>query len=122
MVSRQEFGRIDRVRKAMIREVSSIIATELQDPRLEGRIVSVTDVEMTNDLRYAKIFVSVLGDEPSKEAVMEALLEKTPQVRSQVGRRIRLRYTPEVHFFMDDSLERGDRVSELLKQIAREDR
>ena len=121
MVSRQEFGRIDRVRKAMIREVSSIIATELQDPRLEGRIVSVTDVEMTSDLRYAKIFVSVLGDESSKESVMEALLEKTPQVRSQVGRRIRLRYTPEVHFFMDDSLERGDRVSELLKQIARED-
>ncbi len=121
MVSRQEFGRIDRVRKAMIREVSSIIATELQDPRLEGRIVSVTDVEMTSDLRYAKIFVSVLGDESSKESVMEALLEKTPQVRSQVGRRIRLRYTPEVHFFMDDSLERGDRVSELLKQIALED-
>ena len=61
MANRHEFTRADRVRKAIIREVSDIIAREVKDPRLAGEVISVTDVELSQDLRYAKIFVTCWG-------------------------------------------------------------
>ena len=116
---RQQFSRHDKVRKALMREISDIIATEIQAPELQDKIISVTDVELSPDLQHAKVFLSVLGSPEEQQPVMDILVEAQPRIRQKVGQRIRLRFTPEVHLQLDDSLERGSRVSSLLDQIAR---
>lgn len=119
MANRQDFTRADRVRKALMREVSDIIMSEVKDPRLSGAMISVTDVEITHDLSYARIFVSVMGDQTLQDTVMSVLQESKPKIRFGIGQRIRLRHTPEIDIKFDDSLERGARVSQLLDQISK---
>lgn len=111
--------RAQKVRKALMREVSDIIAKEVKEPELANHVISVTDVEVTTDLRYAKIFISIMGNEDKRDDVMEILSNATPRIRSEIGRRIRLRYTPEITLKFDDSLERGTRLTHLLEQISR---
>lgn len=115
--SRFESSRADRVRKAMMREVSDILRREVKDPRIADTLVSIIDVEVSGDLRHAKVFVSVMADEAKQTEIMAILDEWTPRIRSEVGQRIRLRYTPEIVFLADNALERGARVSQLLEQI-----
>ncbi len=119
MPSQRGFNRGDKVRKAMIREVSDIIAREIKDPILANRVISVTDIDLSTDMRHAKIFISVFGDDEVRQEVMAVLKEAQPQIRSELGRRLQLRYTPEIDLRYDDSLERGTRVTELLNQISR---
>lgn len=119
MANRQEFNRGDRIRKAVIREFSDILAREVKDPRLVGILISVTDVEVSGDLRHARVFVSVMSDEDTQNEVMEILEEQTPKIRSELGQRIRLRYTLELDIRLDTSLERGTRVTQLLNKIGR---
>ncbi len=120
MSQRQEFSRVDRVRKAIMRELGDILRTEIQDPRLDDIVISVTDVELTPDLTVAKAFLSVfIDDAEEREKVMTILLGHQPKVRKAIGQRIRLRHTPEIHFKFDDSLERGVRISMLLDKISR---
>lgn len=119
MANRQEFSRADRVRKAVIREFSDILANEIKEPRLVNQLISVTDVEVSNDLRHAKVFVSVMGEEAKQKEIMAILKESEPKFRQAIGQRIRLRYTPEIDIRLDDSLERGTRVTQLLNQISR---
>jgi ribosome-binding factor A len=119
MANRQDFNRGDRVRKAIIREFSDILAHEVKDPRLANRLVSVTDVEVSGDLRHAKVFVSVMGEEAVQQEVMDILKEQSSKIRQALGQRIRLRYTPEIDIRLDNSLERGSRVTQLLNQISR---
>ena len=116
---RQDFSRTDRIRKAIIREFSDIVATEIQDPLLINQIISVTDVDVSGDLRHAKVFVSILGEEAKQEEVMTVLEDNIGKIRYQIGQRIRLRYTPEIHLELDNSLERGSRVTQLLNQISK---
>jgi ribosome-binding factor A len=112
------FSRNDRVRKALIKEVSDIIQRHVKDPRISG-IVSVTDAEVSADYKYAMIYISVYGTEEQKEQTIEALQDSSPYVRSEVGKRIRLRNTPEIEFIRDDSLERGRRITDLIDKISR---
>jgi ribosome-binding factor A len=119
MANRFEFSRADRVRKALIREVSDIMAHELKDVRLMDDLITVTDVEVTQDLRYAKIFVSAMASPERQQEIMAILREYQPRIRSEIGQRVRLRFTPEIDIKYDPSLERGSRVSHLLDQIAR---
>jgi ribosome-binding factor A len=119
MNSRFEFSRADRVRKALMREISDIIRREVKEPRLANEVISVTDVELSGDLRHAKIFVSIFGAPEKQAEIMDILKEWTPQVRSEVGKRIRIHHTPDIQFFMDDSLERGSRITQLLDQISK---
>ncbi|MBX2860314.1 MAG: 30S ribosome-binding factor RbfA [Vampirovibrio sp.] len=119
MTSRQGFTRGDKVRKALIREVSDVLAAQLKDPSVANELVSVIDIDLSKDLRHARVYLSVMGDEETKARVMEVVEEKTPRIRSEVGQRIRMRYTPELVFYLDDSLERGARVSQLLDQISK---
>lgn len=119
MSNRFEFTRADRVRKALMREISDIIRKHVKDPRLANEVISITDVDVSGDLRHAKIFVSVFGEQEVQDQIMEILKEWTPQVRSEVGKRIRLHHTPEIQFYLDTSLERGSRVTRLLDQISR---
>lgn len=110
--------RADRIRKALIKELSDIIQRHVKDPRISG-IVSVTDVELSSDYKYAKAYVSIYGTEEQKEQTMEAIQDSTPYIRSEVGKRIRLRHTPELEFKIDDSLERGSRITSLIDKISR---
>lgn len=110
------FSRADKIRKAIMREVSDIIQRGIKDPRISG-IVSVTDVEVSSDYRYAKVYVSIFGDEAHKEQTMEALVDSEPRVRSEIGKRIRLRHTPEITFHIDDSFDKASRITSLLDKI-----
>lgn len=111
-------SRADRVRKALIREVSDLLRRDVKDPRIAG-IVSVTDVELSTDCRHAKIFVSVYGDQEAQDSTMLALASCTGFIRSEIGKRINLRFAPEIVFKIDHSLERGSRVSLILDKISR---
>ena len=106
--------RTGRVREEIKKEASDIIR-KLKDPRVG--FVTVTDVEVSGDLRHVKIFVSVYGDEASKRATMEALDRATGFVRTEIGKRIRLRHTPEIQFHFDESIARGARIIELLSEV-----
>jgi ribosome-binding factor A len=110
--------RPERVAEAMKRELADIIANKLRDPRL-GAMISVTDVEVTSDLSMAKVYVSVLADDPERAKVMSALAHSTGFVRHELSTRIELREVPDLRFTLDTSIERGARVEELLKKIER---
>ncbi len=110
--------RNEKVRKALMREISDILFREIKNPHITG-IVSITDVEVSHDNSYAKVFYSVMADEDKKKETVEALKTVTPKVRYEVGKRIRLRKTPELNFILDESLERGFRITKLIDQISR---
>lgn len=119
MANRNEFSRTDRIRKAIIREFSDIIKHEVKDPILANQLISVTDAEVSGDMRHAKVFVSIMGEESLQQDIMDVLVENRPKIRSALGQRIRLRYTPEIDIKLDNSLERGTRITQLLNQISR---
>jgi len=98
--------------------MSEIIRRELKDERIQG-LVSITDVEVTNDCRCAKVFVSVFGDEAQQKSTMEALNENTGFMRGELCRRLSLRFAPELYIKLDNSLERGAKVTDLLGKISR---
>lgn len=111
--------RPSRVAEEIKKEVSTIISREIKDPRVG--FITVTGVEVSNDLRYAKIFVSVLGGKEEEELTLAALNRAKGLVRSEIGKRIRLRFAPEITFVIDQSLDRGDRIRELLSQVKAEE-
>ena len=110
--------RPERVAHLMRREVAEILETKLRDPRLAST-VTVTDVEVTHDLSFARIYVTILGDPSHRAAGMAALQHAAGFVRHELGGRLGLREVPEVRFEYDESLDRGHRVEELLKKIER---
>jgi ribosome-binding factor A len=107
-----------RVAQSIKREVSAIIQRDLKDDRVGG-IVSVTDVECSNDCRRAKIFISVFGDEDKQKGTIDALNDHVGSIRGELCRRLQLRFAPEVSFKLDNSLERGANVSALINKISR---
>jgi ribosome-binding factor A len=114
------FKRADRVSEAIKREVSLMIQQEIKDPRVH--FVTVTSVETTDDLRYAKIFVSVLGDEATRKESLEGLKHAKGYIRSELGRKIVLRYTPDIQFFLDASLDHSIKIKTLLNSLKKEEK
>jgi len=108
--------RPEKVAHLMRREVAEILQERLRDPRVSA-MVSVTDVEVTNDLSFAKVFVSIMGDAAERASTLEALAHAAGFVRHELGPRLGLREVPEIRFVHDESLDRGARVEELLKRI-----
>ncbi len=108
-------GRARRVGELLKKEISQILLRELRDPRIG--FVSVTDVEVSGDLRHAKVFVSVYGSDKEKEDTMEALEQATGYIRKIVGERINIYHTPELLFRYDNSIERGVHISKIIKDI-----
>ena len=111
--------RPERLAEAIKKEVSELIKDELKDPRIG--FASITAVEVTPDLRYARVFVSVFGPPESRRATVEALQKAQGFIRGELGRRIRLRHTPEITFKLDDSIGHGARVLELLNEVLEKD-
>jgi ribosome-binding factor A len=110
--------RQEQVQNRLIEEVSSMLRRDLKDPRLG--FVTVTGAEISRDLKYAKVFVSVLGSEEEKEQTLDALKRASGFIRGEFTRRAHLRVAPELTFQGDVSLARGARIFELLQQIEKE--
>ena len=105
--------RIDRISEEVRRELSDIIQNSIKDPRLPS-FVSVTAVRVAKDLKHAKAFISVLGTEEQKQDAIKALVHAAGFIRHEIGQRVRLRFTPEFHFQLDDSIEHGIRIGKLI--------
>ncbi len=108
-------ARQDKVSEALRQEISNIIHSELKDPRLG--FITVTTVELTHDLRYAKVFFSVLGKEEEREKTKEALDSALGFIRRLIAQRIRLRFAPEISFKEDRSAEYSVRIQEALEEV-----
>ncbi|HOB87572.1 MAG TPA: 30S ribosome-binding factor RbfA [Bacillota bacterium] len=111
--------RARRVAEQIKKEVSQIIREVLKDPRLAG-LISVTGVEISRDLRYASVYVSIFGEEEEIQGTLQVLEQATGFIRTELGQRLRLRFVPELSFRLDRSIEYGARIEEVLKKIERE--
>lgn len=110
--------RTDRIGDLIAREISLIIDRELKDPSIG--FVTVTSAAVTEDLRYADVYVSVFGDKDKREKSIEGLRRASRFIRSLIGKRIRIKYTPEIRFKLDNSLIHRQEVDRLLKEIENE--
>ena len=108
-------NRIGRINEDLQREISALIRS-LKDPRVQQSMVSVTKVEATGDLRYAKVYISVLDKDKSKET-LKGLKSAGGFLRREIGSRLQLRYTPELVFEEDDSIAYGAKMFELLRSL-----
>lgn len=111
----KRFNRADRLSEELMKEISSIIRNDMKDPRL-GKFVSLTRVELSKDLKLAKVFVSIYGPESEKAGTMKALGSGAGFVRGLIGRRMRLRVVPEIVYYKDDSIEYSARIASILKK------
>lgn len=107
--------RIEKLQELIKQETGKMFLNDIKDPRIG--FVTVTDVEMTGDLREAKIFVSVMGGEEQVKNSLEGLKSALGFIRREIGKRIRLRFTPEISFALDTSLDYGDHIQKLLLQV-----
>lgn len=105
-----------RLNSEVLREMSMIIREDLKDPRIHP-MTSVMAVEVTPDLKFAKIFVSVMGDEEAKEKTMEGLRKSASYARHQLATRMNLRNTPELTFVLDNSIEYGVTMSKKIDEV-----
>ncbi|MEP7002441.1 MAG: 30S ribosome-binding factor RbfA [bacterium] len=111
--------RSDRVAAAMREEIATFLASDVKDPRILG-LVTVTAVEVSRDLRHAKVFVSVLGSDSQRAATFEGLDAVAGHLRGRVGRALRLRVAPEFTFKNDESIAHAAHIEQLLAQVRQE--
>ncbi|MDK9431428.1 30S ribosome-binding factor RbfA [Gallibacterium anatis] len=118
----REFSRAQRVAQEIKKEIAVILQREVKDPRIG--MVTVSDVEVSKDLAYAKIFVTFLFDEDEQqiEQGMEGLHNASPYIRSLLGKAMRLRIVPELRFVYDNSLVEGMRMSNLVTKVINQDK
>lgn len=115
-----QFERTDRIAEEMRREIDHIIREDLNDPRIAGTF-SITHVDVTRDLRYAKVFVSIM--EPENRAPMMAALKKAAgYVRRSIAKRVQIRYTPELLFELDTNIEYGVHITSLIDHVIAEEK
>ena len=113
-------NRLGRIDEQYRKELSQIISYDLKNPNVTG-MISVTKVKVTTDLKYAKIYVSILNSKNIKET-MDGLKKSSGFIRSELAKRINLRNTPELIFEIDDSIEYGAKIDSILKEILPEER
>ena len=117
----KSYSRSDRVSQQIKRELAEIIQrNEIKDDRIGG-IVSITEVKVSGDLRNVKVYFSVYGEESQKVGTLAALEEASGFLRGEICRRLGIRFAPELTFKLDDSLEKGQKVIELLDKIKRKE-
>ena len=111
-------NRMYKIDEELKKEISNIISLELKNPHLTG-LISVTNVKTTPDLRFAKVYVSMINEKSKKEN-LKILKQSSGYIRSEVARRVNLRITPELIFEFDDSLEYGSRIDTILKEVIKD--
>ena len=111
-------NRLGRINEEVMREIATLIPT-LKDPRI-GLMTSITRAEVTPDMRYARIFISVLGDDTALKDSIKGLRSASGYLRRELSRTLQLRYTPELVFVPDDSITHGVHIMELLESVSSE--
>jgi ribosome-binding factor A len=112
--------RIERVNTLIRREISELIQQELRDPRLD-EFIAVTEVDTSPDLKHAKIYISCMGGQQEEQKILGALRSAAGFLRTALANKIRLRYTPELHFIWDNSIEHGDHILRLIDEVTQKD-
>ncbi|HZK42785.1 MAG TPA: 30S ribosome-binding factor RbfA [Syntrophomonadaceae bacterium] len=112
--------RQERMAEEIKRLLSQIILT-LRDPRINLSSVSITRVDITNDLSYARVNVSILGDNEEQEEMIKVIQKAKGFMRSELSRQLDIRYAPELEFFLDKSIEHGIKISSILAEIKEEE-
>jgi ribosome-binding factor A len=108
-------ARTERVDELLRQEIGAIVAREVADPRIG--FATITSVETTDDLRHAKVWVSVIGQPAERDAAVAALRHAMPFVRHELGTRLRMRRIPDLHIHLDDTAERGTRILQMLAEL-----
>ncbi len=111
-----EFSRNERIAEEIKKVVSEIINYDLKDPRIEG-LITVTNVDVTKDLRHATIFISFYGDNEKRDTTFEVLQNAKGFIRYELANRLRIKYVPEISFKLDKSIEYGIHISKLLEEL-----
>ena len=111
--------RIERVNSLIRQEISQLLQRQVKDPRL-GNFISVIEVSTSQDLKYAKVFVSYIGTEKEKQETLSALASASGFFRRELSKRLKLRYTPALSFQWDNSIERGDHLLQLIDELTPE--
>lgn len=111
-------NRMNKVNEEIKKEISSIISNEVKNPHLTG-LISVTKVNTSPDLKYARVYVSMINEKDRKEN-LRILKQASGYIRSSLAKSLNLRYTPELVFEFDDSIEYGSRIDEILKDITKD--
>lgn len=114
--------RVERVAALIRKEVSEMLISGIKDERVQHGMVSVTSVEVAGDLQHCKIFVSIFGSSEDREVAMAGLQAASVYVKGELGRRLKMRRTPEVVFVLDRGLEKGNTVLGLLQRLEAERR
>ena len=115
---KKDSNRLNRIDEEMKKEISHIITYDLKDPNITG-LISVAKVKVSGDLKYAKVYVSMINAKDNKQ-VLAALKKSAGFVRTEVAKRINLRVTPEIIFIFDDSIEYGARIDTILKKVIKD--
>lgn len=116
MAANKGYSRKDRVNEQIRRELAELIRTELKDPRVG--MISLTDVEVTPDYAHAKVFFSTLADAEQLAQIQVGLAKASGFLRRELGRRVRIHTTPQLHFVYDASIEHGTTLSKLIDEAA----
>jgi ribosome-binding factor A len=111
----QPYKRSERLGELVLAEISNLIAREIKDPRIG--FVTFTRIDMSEDLRHAKVFTSIMGSAAEKARALQGLTSATGYIRRHLGRALHLRYTPELTFLIDESLEQGAKIAQILRQL-----
>ena len=112
-------NRMQKVNEELKREISSIVSLQLNNSALKKGLISVTKVDTTPDFRYARVYVSMINIGNKKEA-LKALKKSSGFVRTEIAKKVNLKYTPEIIFEFDDTIEYGDRIDNILKNITKD--
>ena len=112
-------NRMNKINEELKKEISNVISYGLKDPNLKVGLITVTKVNTTPDLRYARVYVSMINIKYTKQAL--AILKKSSgYIRSEIARKVNLRVTPEIIFEFDESIEYGAKIDEILKNITKD--
>ncbi len=107
--------RTDKVASLIREEIGTLLSQKYQAS--EYGLVTVTEVQVTPDLKITKIYVSILGDEARKKATLNQLELDKKAIRSHLGANIRTKFTPEIHFYLDDTMDRMDKINKIIQKI-----
>lgn len=110
--------KLDRVNSELQRQISRIIANDIKDPRIGSSLIGVTKVKTTPDLRFAKVYLSVLAaDEESRKAAFDTVVRSKTFIRNMLKDAVQIRLLPDLNFALDDSVDYGDRIEKILMNI-----
>jgi ribosome-binding factor A len=109
-----QYRRTDRINEQLRQEISLLIRSEVRDPRVG--LATITEVETSPELDHARVYITTLGDEDEKEEILNGLKSAAPFIRGQLGKRLRMRRIPELHFQIDKKLENAMRIESLLRE------